>query len=203
VKRSAGKSSRKKIQYRIFFFFHLWISSDGHQCLGPVSFRSVTSSPDTNKKKNSTKIRNEWHTKKERGKRRGAVWEREEREHSCSHARKIANSNRLRFLLLSTFQNPIDESWRSRTRVLCVPMYMYRVFMLTQAWIALNMVVVVCAITSVYLCALLFCIFAQHQDGGIFPVNCPTININPMISPPTHLSIRFSESDIKRERGGL
>jgi hypothetical protein len=203
VKRSAGKSSRKKIQYRIFFFFHLWISSDGHQCLGPVSFRSVTSSPDTNKKKirpksamNGTQKRNEA--------RDGGLCEREKKENtSCSHARKIANSNRLRFLLLSTFQNPIDESWRSRTRVLCVPMYMYRVFMLTQAWIALNMVVVVCAITSVYLCALLFCIFAQHQDGGIFPVNCPTININPMISPPTHLSIRFSESDIKRERGGL
>ena len=81
VKRSAGKSSRKKIQYRIFFFFHLCTSSDGHQCLGPVSFRSVTSSPDT-KKKNSTKIRNEWHTKKERAKR-------EKKENtSCSHARK-------------------------------------------------------------------------------------------------------------------
>lgn len=133
VKRSAGKSSRKKIQYRIFFFFHLCTSSDGHQCLGPVSFRSVTSSPDTNKKKirpksamNGTQKRNEA--------RDGGLCEREKKENtSCSHARKIANSNRLRFLLLSTFQNPIDESWRSRTRVLCVPMYMYRVFMLTQA----------------------------------------------------------------------
>ena len=129
VKRSAGKSSRKKNSTSNFFLFpsvhFIWRSPvlrSGFVSLGYIV-------PGYEQKKNSTKIRNEWHTKKERAKR-------EKKENtSCSHARKIANSNRLRFLLLSTFQNPIDESWRSRTRVLCVPMYMYRVFMLTQAWI--------------------------------------------------------------------
>ena len=84
VKRSAGKSSRKKIQYRIFFFFHLCTSSDGHQCLGPVSFRSVTSSPDTNKKKirpksamNGTQKRNEA--------RDGGLCEREKKENTVAH----------------------------------------------------------------------------------------------------------------------
>lgn len=103
-------------------------------CLGPVSFRSATSSPDANE--NLTKIRNEWHNNEPkkrgatswRGVGRGLIlwtWiSREKREHTHMYklglaARKtIANSYRLRFLLLSTFQNPIDESLASsRTRV--------------------------------------------------------------------------------------
>ena len=82
VKRSAGKSSRKKNSTSNFFLFpsvhFIWRSPvlrSGFVSLGYIV-------PGYEQKKNSTKIRNEWHTKKERAKR-------EKKENtSCSHARK-------------------------------------------------------------------------------------------------------------------
>ena len=130
VKRSAGKSSRKKNSTSNFFLFpsvhFIWRSPvlrSGFVSLGYIV-------PGYEKKKFNQNP--QWMAHKKR-----TSQEREEREHKLLTCKKIANSNRLRFLLLSTFQNPIDGSWRSRTRVLCVPMYqyLYCVFMLTQAWI--------------------------------------------------------------------
>lgn len=57
------------------------------------------------------------------------------------------------------------------------------------------------AITSVYLCALLSSsVYFCTPHGGIFPVNCPVNTKTQQWSPP--LSIRFSESDIKKQRIG-
>lgn len=106
-------------------------------CLGPVSFRSATSSPDANE--NLTKIRNEWHNNepKKGGQPVGGGWgedwycerelaERKGNTHTCislgwQHARQSPIAIGYGFYFYRLSKIPSTRVWRAPARVSCLP----------------------------------------------------------------------------------
>jgi hypothetical protein len=172
-------------------------------CLGPVSFRSATSSPDANE--NLTKIRNEWHNNEPkkrgatswRGVGRGLIlwtWiSREKREHTHMyklglHARQSPIAIGYGFYFYRLSKIPSTRVWRAPARVSCLPC----VYNVDKRKCSCVFCIREHAIRR--LCGALPALPFSHYTGIFFQSTGPSI-----LSQPNDLprSIRFSGSNMK------